>query len=220
MVLDNETGGLDRLLHPITQFAAILYDSKFEEINRFSTFVKPYNNLQITEKALSKTMVTMAQINKGEDVKNFVSMLIQFAKQGRSKGGKRIKKSVIVGHNVTFDIGFLRYAFDLVGEKLEDHFESNNGEIDYLDTMKMAYQRWPKFSSDESDKYNLTACCSRLNIKLHDAHGAMADVIATSKVYKALSSDFSDEGVKTDKKVKKVEESEEEVIKTRKFFQL
>lgn len=61
IVHDCETGGLDENLNPITQYAAIVLDYKtLKEVDRWETFVKPYNNLVIEQEALDRTMVSMS----------------------------------------------------------------------------------------------------------------------------------------------------------------
>ena len=115
IVYDCETGGLYEDKNPITQYAAIVLDFKtLKEIDRFETFVKPYNDLVIEQAALDKTMVTMSDINAGLSIKDFVTTATEFWEQYRSAGKKKeIGRLVPVGHNVQFDNRFLSYALKL-----------------------------------------------------------------------------------------------------------
>ena len=64
-IYDTETGGLDPQKNPITQFACIILDYKtLKEVDRFETFIRPYNDLVIEKIALEHTMVTMSDIKK------------------------------------------------------------------------------------------------------------------------------------------------------------
>lgn len=219
MVLDCETGGLNKNKNPITQFAGIIIDENFKEINRWNTFVRPYKNLVIEKKALELTMVTMSQINKGIALEDFVKMLIEFAKQARTGGGRFVYMPTITGHNVSFDIAFLRKAFEFCGQDLSEHFDSNNGEIVRKDTQEIAELKWPKFKHDDaSANYKLTTCCKNMGIKLNDAHGAMNDTVATWKLLKAFSDDLSTDKAKFVTNSTAAQESEEEIIKPRKFW--
>lgn len=221
MCFDCETGGLSSVANPITQFAAIMADENLNEINRFQTFIKPYNNLKIEQKALDMTMTSMDQINKGADVKAFVEMLIKFAKMGTIGSGRWIKKPEILGHNVPFDIAFAKACFTFCSKNFSDYFSDNNGEINYYDTIKLARLKWPKFSNDEDNKYRLGSCCERMGIILTDAHGAMADTVATLKLFRGFSSNLVDVGGKTIKTAVSTEveeENTEEEEKSRKFF--
>ena len=86
IVFDCETGGLDETKNPITQYAAVILDgSTLKEIDRWETFVKPYGNLVIEQQALDSTMVTMSDINKGMNVKDFVATAIEFWESHRAK---------------------------------------------------------------------------------------------------------------------------------------
>ena len=66
IVNDCETGGLDFAKNPITQYACVILDSyTLKEIDRFETFVRPYDDLEIEKDALEHTMVTMSDIKDG-----------------------------------------------------------------------------------------------------------------------------------------------------------
>jgi DNA polymerase III subunit alpha, Gram-positive type len=217
-VFDTETGGLDATENPITEFAGIIVDAEFNEINRFQTFIKPYGGLKITQAALDKTMTTMDQINKGCSIEEFGIMVQKFAKQGNVGKGQWLRKPELVGHNVPFDIAFMTVGLAFSGLELSDLFGNNNGIVDYHDTIKLARLRWPKFKSDEDSKYRLISCCERMGITLHDAHGAMADTVATLKLFKAFSGVLSSENGKVSKVSNTGQESAEEEVKPRAFF--
>ncbi|MBV8124850.1 MAG: 3'-5' exonuclease, partial [Paucibacter sp.] len=136
MVLDCETGGLSIDEHPITQFAAVIIDENFTEINRFSTFVKPYHGLTVTKAALDATMVSLAQINKGMSISDFLDALEKFCKQATTGGGKYIYLPTICGHNVSFDIAMMKRAFELEGRDMTKCFDNNNGEFVRKDTLE------------------------------------------------------------------------------------
>ena len=52
LVMDTETGGLDPAQNPITSFAAVVLDfNTLKEVDRWETYVKPYNDLQITKES-------------------------------------------------------------------------------------------------------------------------------------------------------------------------
>lgn len=187
IVFDCETGGLDENKNPITQFAAVILDGKtLKEIDRWETYIKPYNDLVIEKKALDSTMVSMSDINLGVSVKEFVSTAIKFWESHRVKSKfKDMGRLVPVGHNVTFDIAFINYALKLENKSdITEWFYPN-----FIDTFPLAKLA---FCETGQEKINLGACCDRAKIKLTDAHGAMNDVEATSKLlrwfYKRLRS--------------------------------
>ena len=177
IVFDCETGGLDPKENPITQYAAIILDGKtLKEIDRFETFIKPYNDLKIDKVALEKTMVSMSDINSGMSLKQFVKTITAWWESHRAKTKiKEMGRLVPVGQNVTFDIGFINEALHLEGAgDITDWLYPN-----FIDTFPLAKMTWG-LTGDE--KLNLGANCERAKIRLTDAHGAMNDTEATAEL--------------------------------------
>lgn len=174
IVYDCETGGLDETKNPITQYACLVLDFKtLKEIDRFETFVKPYNNLIVEKQALEGTMVTMSDIRHGISVNDFVDVLFEFNRLHQANGKyKDANRLVPVGHNIPFDNRFLSYACNLCGKNYFELIYDN-----FIDTFPLAKMAW---GIDGSEKLNLTACTERAKLKLTDAHGAMNDVEATA----------------------------------------
>lgn len=175
IVFDCETGGLDETKNPITQFAAIVLDGKtLKELDRWETYVKPYNGLIVEKDALERTMVNMSDINRGLGVKEFVETTAEFFEAHRAvTKQKEMGRLVPVGHNIPFDERFLNYAFGLQ-KKTDIYFWLFSNFIDTLPLAKLA------FGLTGAEKINLGASCERAKIKLTDAHGAMNDVEATA----------------------------------------
>nr|DAY08596.1 MAG TPA: DEDDh [Caudoviricetes sp.] len=179
LVHDCETGGLDPTVNPITQYACIVLDGKtLKELDRFETFVKPYGDLTIDDMALKKTMVTMSDIKNGVNVKSFVEtakdLWTQY--QGKSKY-KDARRLISVGHNITFDHGFLEYAFlfckaGTIFDLLHDSF------IDTLPLTKLA------FGVNGDEKITLSDAVRYSKLKITDAHGAMNDVEANADYFR------------------------------------
>lgn len=175
IVYDCETGGLDENKNPITQYAAIVLDGRtLKELDRWETFVKPYAGLVIEQDSLDRTMVSMSDINKGLDVKDFISTAIEFWETHRAKTkNKEMGRLIPVGHNIPFDNRMLNWALNFLKKGNMDTWSYPNF-IDTLAISKLA------FGINGDEKINLGASCERAKIKLTDAHGAMNDVEATS----------------------------------------
>lgn len=178
IVHDCETGGLDPQKNPITQYACVILDYKtLKEVDRFETYVKPYNDLTIEKSALDATMVTMSDIKSGMEHHEFVKAVMDFWEQHRAKTKERaMGRLVSVGQNIPFDHGFLEYALQLEGKTIWDYFQPN-----FIDTYPLAKMTWG-LTGDE--KMNLGANCERAKIRLTDAHGAMNDVEATADLFR------------------------------------
>jgi len=178
IVHDCETGGLDPLKNPMTQYACVILDyATLKEIDRWETFIRPYNNLVIEKAALEGTMVTMTDVKNGISLKDFVKTLSIFLENHRANTKSReMGRLVSVGQNIPFDHGFLDYAFKAEGKDLWEYIHPN-----FVDTFVMAKMCW---GLDGTEKLNLTSNCNRVKINLTDAHGAMNDVIATADLFR------------------------------------
>ena len=177
-VHDCETGGLDKDKNPITQYACVILDPfTLKEVDRFETFIKPYNNLEIDKAALEHTMVTMSDIKGGISVKSFYKTLSGFWGKYQANGKfKDANRIVSVGHNIPFDHGFLEYAFQLHDDSIWNYLLPN-----FIDTFPIAKMAW---CVKGNEKLTLTACTERAKINLNDAHGAMNDVEATADLFR------------------------------------
>ncbi len=182
LVMDTETGGLDPAQNPITSFAAVVLDfNTLKEVDRWETYVKPYNGLQITKESISKTMVNMAEVNRGMELDAFIEALGRFCTQNFSDAkGKEQRRLIGVGHNVMFDVAMLSAAFEYssYGRKYDLFTYIQEQTLDTMYFSKMMYG----LTGDE--KMTLGATCERAGIILTDAHGAMNDVEATAEYFR------------------------------------
>lgn len=206
IITDFETGGLKYKEHPITQAAFVVIDPKSRAIlDTYETFVKPYQDLVITPKALEASRVTMEQIESGVDYLVLMAKMIELAK--KHTVGKT--KPIFIGHNFTFDIDFAEQLFRFKSKNLYDFFDRF-----FWCTMRMMKDYERKEKADAA--YDLTACCNRFGIKLKSAHGALADCYATKDLFTALTKNWIPKvGVDTE-----TNEPAEEIVKSRKYFEL
>lgn len=178
IVHDCETGGLDENKNPITQYAAVVLDYKtLKEVDRWETFVQPYEDLKIEQGALNATMVTMSDVNSGITVQEFIKTATTFWEGHRARTRTRdMGRLVSVGHNVTFDHRFLEYAVNIQNKTIWEYFQNN-----FVDTFVLAKMT---FGLKGDEKLNLGATCGYTGIDLTDAHGAMNDVEATADLFR------------------------------------
>jgi DNA polymerase III alpha subunit (gram-positive type) len=174
IIFDCETGGLRPKENPITQIGFLAIDcNTLKEINRFETFVKPYDDLVITKEALNYTGLKMQDINSGIDKKELLNFLIDFFKKC-SPNNRPENKPVMVGHNVQYDIGFLKYLFESLNKNVFDYISETQ-----IDTMSLT-----KMFNPDATSLKLESCCDNVGVVLKDAHNAMNDVIATTELFK------------------------------------
>lgn len=182
VVVDLETGGYEFEENPITEVSLhIISPTTFKTLDRYQTYVKPYNELVITQQAINATQVNIKDVENGIEVKTLVKILITYFKKARN--GAKYELPQLVFHNGSFDILFLEYAFMFCGEDLYKY-------VDRIPICTMRMTRLNdaggKFDKTEATSISLATCCERFSIKLKSAHGAENDVIATIALLKVL----------------------------------
>lgn len=207
--LDFETGGLDCTTCACTQIAlqSIRLDT-MEMIDRYVSYITPYNQIvqkkkvlrnkheleteqvipmKIEQVALDYSGITMEMLlNQGVDMKEVAKDVIEFGKKNTLSKGAQCKP-ILIGQNITFDIGFLQQLINYAGLQKEfskvfsgkDDFYGNF-QPHYIDTIFLARLALAHNSSVTSYKLELIA--EWLGIELDDAHDADADVTATLNV--------------------------------------
>lgn len=220
LVIDCETGGLNALENPITEIAlkAIEKDT-YKEINQYTTLIKPYADLKIEPEALKRTGITQEMLNSGRPMKLVIETIKEFCKSLTPVGDRGANKPIIVGHNVTFDIRFLKKAFELYNEVLFGHVSASTedikgaapreGEINVIDTLTLSRELW-----GEKVKLTLGICCQRIGVSFTDSHRAMNDVNSTVKLL-----EFLIERLKSEAKVTKTVMKDVKRVVHREFFE-
>ena len=188
IVLDLETGGLDKLKDAILQFGFVVLDLDFKELDKGETLVKSEKR-NVTPKALEINGLNLEECeNKGatrEQLYEGIKKIFEKFTVGNFK-------PIVVGHNSGFDIGFLNELF----LEFEDDF-GNYREMYFVCTKFQMFQRYPNLAA-----HSLKACCSKFNIVNEKSHTALSDTLATAKLLVELSKEA----------VSSIELSEEERI--------
>ena len=100
---------------------------------------------------------------------------------------KFIKKSILVGHNINFDINFLKE--NSKGSPLANRMNV----IKAIDTIYLTASLFPNLKN-----YDLNNICNKLDIKTDDQtrHSALGDCIITARLFIYLLNIAKDNGVK------------------------
>jgi len=155
VVFDLETTGLEANKDEIIEIGACkIKDGRIDET--FSTFVKPSRHIprEITD-------LTGIDDDMVKDAPSINYVLPDFYKFCHG--------STMVGHNVSFDIGFVH----AISKKLAYNFDNP-----LVDTIEMAKSKLPGLKN-----YKLGTVVDKLNIILDNAHRAINDATATAKVF-------------------------------------
>lgn len=155
VVFDLETTGLESIRDEIIEIGACkIVDGRIDEV--FSTFVNP--NRHIPKEITALTGIDDSMVANAPTINYVLPDFYKFC-----------YGSTMVGHNVSFDIGFIYAA----GKKLSYNFDNP-----LKDTMEMARQKLPGLKN-----YKLGTVVERLNVVLDNAHRAINDATATAKVF-------------------------------------
>ena len=158
VVFDVETTGFDKDENEIIEIGAVkIVDGKITE--QFQTFICP-------EKEIPKHITDLTTITNEmvKDAPNVIDAITDFY--------KFCENCIFVGYNVGFDIGFIESA----GAKAGILFENNS-----FDAMELAKSKL------YLPRYKLINVVEALDIKLTNAHRAIADAIATAYVFLKLN---------------------------------
>lgn len=201
VVIDFETGGLSEEKNPIMEIAIIAIDGDtLEEIDRFESFCKSYDNLTYEPGALKANGLSVAEVNKkGLTVEELVEKVIEFILIVNTNNSKAYKP-VFVAHNAKFDFKFFNYIFK---RQKQDVFKYIDEDI--VDTVKLARMM---FGTD-IENHKLGTVCQKAGIDLSDAHRAMADTEATAEFLKLCINKMRSTGA--------IAGSKEEVVVKEKF---
>lgn len=123
--LDCETGGFNPKTDALCSVSISLEDGRKEK----TWFIKPYNK-NYNQEALIVNGLTIDFLNeKGVTLQTFITQFISYLESNF----KHSKDIHLLGHNINFDIGFIKEAFNDCGLKYKDYFHYH-----YYDTMQTA----------------------------------------------------------------------------------
>ncbi len=154
VALDLETTGLDPERDRIIEIGVVRFQSD-GEIQTWSTLVNP--GCPIPPRIEQLTGISNEEVSRAPTLPMVLPSLRRF-----------VGDATLVGHNVTFDLSFLRQA----------DFLARNPAVD---TFTLAAIVLPRQKS-----YALSALAETLNVKLSTAHRALADAQAAADLFRAL----------------------------------
>ena len=156
VVLDIETTGLSRHRHSITEIAAVRL-RRGKVVEEFQTLVNP--ECRIPRFITRLTGIDNEMVKDAPTINKVMPKFLKFLGDG-----------VVVAHSATFDYGFLHVnAYEHTGKGLSN---------EKLCTRKLANRMLPDLGSKR-----LGNVCEHLGVVNEQAHRAMGDVRATTKVF-------------------------------------
>ena len=175
-ILDTETTGLHvEKGDQIISIASLkVSDLKIDELNYLDELVNP--NMKIPESSTKIHNITDEQVISKPSLIEISEKVLKF-----------LKKSVLVGHNINFDINFLKE--NSKGSQLADRMKV----IKSIDTIYLTASLFPDLKN-----YELSNLCEYFNIKTDDQirHSALGDCIITARLFLYLINIAQTKGIK------------------------
>ena len=175
-ILDTETTGLhvEKGDQIISVASLKVSDLKIDEQNYLDELVNP--NMKIPESSTKIHNITDEQVISKPSLLEISEKILKF-----------LKKSVLVGHNINFDINFLKE--NSKGSQLANRMKV----IKSIDTIYLTASLFPDLKN-----YELSNLCEYFNIKTDDQirHSALGDCIITARLFLHLISIAQTKGIK------------------------
>lgn len=167
VVVDIETTGLNPRTDKITEIAAYKV-AKGEIVDKFSALVNP--EINISQDIADLTGITNEMVRNAEKIDSVFDKFLKF-----------VDDAIIVAHNASFDISFLKTS----AKQLNIEFSPTT-----LDTLTLSRGLMPNLL-----RYKLDVICKELNIELKKHHRASDDAEATAMIFIKLCEMLKTKGV-------------------------
>ena len=169
-ILDLETTGLSPIDNEIIEVGILkVKDNKI--IDTFHSYIKP--KIKLTERIIKVTNITNEKLERFEHIDTIYPKIIQFL------GNE--KEIAIVGHNVNFDIRFMKQNATNLG------YEFN---YTYLDTYSLSKVLFPNL-----DTHKLGRIKEHLKIKLPESENTLDVDIILLEVFNEIMDMLKNKGV-------------------------
>ncbi len=156
VVFDIETTGLSNKNDRITEIGALKIDARGRVLDSFSQLVNP--EMPIPEFIVNLTGITDEMVQDQPTIDRVIIDFYDF-----------FKDSVLVAHNATFDVGFIRANLSKLGIELDSPV---------IDTLELARASFPNLKN-----HKLNTLAKYLNVSLENHHRAVDDATATADIF-------------------------------------
>ncbi len=162
VVFDLETTGLSTRYDRITEFGAVIFEGG-QIVEQVDIFINP--EMLIPPLIQKKTKITQDMVENAPTIEQVMPKILSY-----------FKDSIVVSHNITFDIGFLNEALRRMGQP------SITNPL--IDTLSLSRYMFP-----ESSRHSLGSLSRNLGIATYDeddAHRADYDARILNEVWLAM----------------------------------
>ena len=181
--IDTETGGVNPEKAALIQLSGIIRIDK-KDVEKFNFYIKPFENSEVTEKALEvqgrtlEELKTDKYVEEKEVYKQFIELLDKYVDKY-----DRTDKFVVAGYNVRFDVDILKAFFQRHGNNfLFSYLDSSMLDPLYSIRLLQIAEILPVLENNKLETW-----CKHFGIELK-AHDSLEDIEATKKLIGKLIS--------------------------------
>ena len=181
--IDTETGGVNPEKAALIQLSGIIRIDK-KDVEKFNFYIKPFENSEVTEKALEvqgrtlEELKTDKYVEEKEVYKQFINILDKYIDKY-----DRTDKFIVAGYNVRFDVDILKAFFQRHGNNfLFSYLDSSMLDPLYSIRLLQIAEVLPVLENNKLETW-----CKHFGIELK-AHDSLEDVEATKKLIGKLIS--------------------------------
>ncbi|MBU5293259.1 PolC-type DNA polymerase III [Anaerosalibacter bizertensis] len=155
VVFDIETTGFSPMNDKVTEIGAVKIKNG-KVVDRFSQLINPER--PIPEKIIKLTGITDEMVKDEPTIEEVLPKFHKF-----------IKETVLVAHNASFDVGFMRENFSRIGMEIDNPV---------LDTLELTRSLFPQLKN-----HKLNTIAKYLKVNLENHHRAVDDAEATADIF-------------------------------------
>lgn len=181
--IDTETGGVNPEKAALIQLSGIIRIDK-KDVEKFNFYIKPFENSEVTEKALEvqgrtlEELKTDKYVEEKEVYKQFINILDKYIDKY-----DRTDKFIVAGYNVRFDVDILKAFFQRRGNNfLFSYLDSSMLDPLYSIRLLQIAEILPILENNKLETW-----CEYFEIELK-AHDSLEDIEATKKLIGKLIS--------------------------------
>lgn len=181
--IDTETGGVNPEKAALIQLSGIIRIDK-KDVEKFNFYIKPFENSEVTEKALEVQGRTLEELktDKYVEEKKVYKQFINFLDKYIDKYD-RTDKFIVAGYNVRFDVDILKAFFQRHGNNfLFSYLDSSMLDPLYSIRLLQIAEILPVLENNKLETW-----CKHFGIELK-AHDSLEDIEATKKLIGKLIS--------------------------------
>ncbi len=172
--VDVETTGLNPDIHEIIELGCVIVSQEGVGSGKPSFKIIGEIDIKIKPEHIENADPVALRVN-GYDEADWV--FAYSLREAMITLSEKAGDAIMVGHNVSFDAGFIEKAFRTTGIENKLHYHK-------LDTISIAFAKL--HLNVDVDKFSLNFLCSHFGIENKKAHSALSDARATFELYEKL----------------------------------